>query len=87
MAIAESGLTSNVSRGENSGRALAHSGVTRKLIRIGAVDGESFSAERAVELGSSWKRQDMKAVAFVQERAARRVLGVAAIGLSSNKTE
>jgi hypothetical protein len=79
LAITENGLVSDVSRGENSGRKLEHSAVTRKMIRAGAVEGNAFSAEKAIDLKSSWKRQKMKAVAFVQERTSRRVLGAAAI--------
>ena len=81
LAITESGLVSSVSRGENSGRQLAHSAVTRKLIKLGTVEGQSFSGERSIGLESSWKRENMKAVAFVQERASRRVLGATAIKL------
>jgi hypothetical protein len=79
LAITESGLVSDVSRGENSGRKLEHSAVTRKMIRVGAVEGRAFSAERTIDLNSSWKRQNMRAVAFTQERASRRVLGAAVI--------
>ena len=79
LALAESGLLSKVSRGENSGRDLTHSAVTRKLIKIGAIDDRSFSAEPTVQLNSEWKRKDLKAVAFVQERTSRRVLGAAAV--------
>lgn len=82
VAITEGGLLSKVSRGENSGRELAHSAVTRKLIKIGAIDGKSFSGERKIQMESSWRRQNMKAVAFVQERGSRRVVGVAAIKLA-----
>src|SRR5215471_6717769 len=81
LAITESGLVSSVSRGENSGRQLAHSAVTRKLIKLGTVEGQSFSGERVIGLESSWKRENMKAVAFVQERSSRRVLGATAIKL------
>lgn len=82
LAITENGLLSKVSRGENSGRQLAHSVVTRKLIKIGAVEGKAFSAEPTIRLDSTWKLQNMKAVVFVQERSSRRVLGAAAIKLS-----
>jgi len=82
LAITESGLLSNVLRGENSGRKLTHSAVTRKLIRIGVIKGKVFSAEPGVDLDASWKRENMKAVAFVQERTSRRVLGAAAIKLA-----
>lgn len=82
LAIAESGLSSKVSRGENAGRELAHSSVVRKLIKIGKVDHKSFSAESAVSLHRAWKRQQIKAVVFVQERTSRRVLGAAQIKLA-----
>jgi hypothetical protein len=79
LAITESNLLSKVSRGENSGRDLAHSAVTRKLTKIGTITGRTFSAEPRIDLVSTWKHQNMKAVVFVQERASRRVLGAAAI--------
>ena len=82
LAITESGLSSKVLRGENSGKELAHSVVTRRLVKIGSVTAKSFSAERPVELSPAWKRQNLKAVVFVQERGGRRVLGVAAIKLA-----
>lgn len=82
LAITESGLLSNVLRGENSGRKLTHAAVTRKLIRLGVIKDKTFSAEPNVNLDSAWKRQNMKAVAFVQERISRRVLGAAAISLA-----
>ena len=84
LAISESGLLSSVSRGENSGRELAHSAVTRKLIKLGTVAGRTFNGERVIDLSSTWKRQHMKAVAFVQEHASRRVLGAAAIKLETS---
>jgi hypothetical protein len=83
LAMAESGLSSKVSRGENSGRELAHSSVVRKLIKIGKVEGKSFSAEPAMRLESAWKRQQIKTVVFVQERTSRRVLGAAQIKLAN----
>lgn len=81
LAVAENGLVSKVSRGENSGRELPHSAVTRKLTRIGAIDGKSFRGEPNVPIESTWKRQNTSVVVFVQERISRRVLGVAAIKL------
>ncbi|MGH9822324.1 MAG: DUF1223 domain-containing protein [Blastocatellia bacterium] len=81
VAITESGLSSNVLRGENAGQNLVHSAVTRKLFRIGSVDHKGFSAEKTVSLASNWKRANMKAVVFIQERASRHVIGAAAIGL------
>jgi hypothetical protein len=83
LAITESGLQSNVARGENSGKRLAHTAVTRKLIRLGELDGPSFTAERVVDIDGKWKRENLKAVSFVQARDSRHVLGVTAIKLSN----
>lgn len=85
LAIAESRLSSKVSRGENSGRELLHSSVTRKLTKIGSMEGSSFSAEPTVRLDSNWKRADLKVVIFLQERSSRRVLGAAAIQLTAHR--
>ncbi|HYM01090.1 MAG TPA: DUF1223 domain-containing protein, partial [Blastocatellia bacterium] len=82
LAITESGLQSNVSRGENAGRQLSHSAVTRKLLRIGSVDHSGFSAEKLVSLAPDWKRENMKAVVFVQERVSLHVIGASSIGLT-----
>jgi hypothetical protein len=81
LAITESRLSSKVSRGENSGRELLHSSVTRKLTKIASMEGSTFSAEPTVRLDSKWKRDDLKVVIFLQERSSRRVLGAAAIKL------
>jgi hypothetical protein len=82
LAVAENGLLSKVSRGENSGRELPHSAVTRKLTRIGTVDGKGFRGEPNVQIDSAWRRQNTSVVIFVQERTSRRVLGAAAIKLA-----
>jgi hypothetical protein len=79
LAITESGLQSNVSRGENAGRRLIHTAVVRKLDSLGGVDLQksSFEATPVVKLEEAWNRERLKAVVFVQERASRRVLGAA----------
>ena len=82
LAITESGLLSSVSRGENAGRRLSHTAVVRKLATLGSVDlhgGAEFVARPVVQIDKGWKRESLKAVVFVQERASRRVLGVAAV--------
>jgi hypothetical protein len=84
LAITESNLLSNVTKGENAGRKLIHSAVTRKLLRIGSVTNKTFNAEKTFELDSAWNRANLKAVTFVQERLSRRVLGAAAIKLAND---
>jgi len=78
VAITESGLANSVSKGENAGRTLAHSAVTRKLTKLGRIEGATFTAEQPIDLDARWNRSQMKAVAFVQDRVSRRVLGSAA---------
>ena len=88
LAIAESELRSDVSRGENSGRKLQHTSVTRKLSRIGSIDssnGGAFDAQPLVRVEKAWKRENLKAVVFVQERASRRVIGVASLALGAKE--
>ena len=83
LAITESALRSSVSRGENAGRSLHHTAVVRTLSSLGNIDSQSksFSAEPVVRIEEKWKRENLKAVVFVQERASRRVLGAAQISM------
>ena len=78
LAIVENDLQSSVSRGENSGKRLSHTAVVRRLDVIGLVpDGGTFEKEIPVVLDPSWKRENLSAVAFVQERPSGKVLGAA----------
>jgi hypothetical protein len=80
LAIAETGLASDVARGENAGRNLKHSAVVRKLSTIGRLrSGEAFSAEPLVKLSKQWKPENLRAVVFVEDGASRKVLGAAAV--------
>ena len=81
LAITESDLSTSVARGENAGRRLGHVGVARTLSVIGAAAGETFKAEPLVSIDGGWRREKLRAVVFVQERASKRVLGAAAIKL------
>ena len=84
LAITEDNLSSNVSRGENTGRKLAHTAVVREIRALGGVDPSTrtFDSETTLAPVSGWKREDLRIVAFVQERAHRRVLGAAVSRLS-----
>ena len=83
LAITEANLSSQVVRGENSGRRLLHTAVVRELRSLGNMrdSGKPFEAETTAMLGKDWKRANLKAVAFVQERNHKRILGAAAINL------
>ena len=86
LAITENDLHSQVARGENAGRSLRHIAVLRQIEVIGSVNtGEgAFTAEPIVTIANGWKRANLRAVIFVQERVSRRVLGAKAIELAAN---
>jgi hypothetical protein len=81
LIVAENMLHSDVKRGENAGRALEHNGVVRQLLPIGKIDPASsgYASSVAVHSVREWKRANLRAVVFVQERRSREVLAVAAI--------
>ena len=84
LAITESDLHSSVARGENAGRSLSHTAVVRQLSVIGNLNSQSeqtFNASPVVNIASNWKRQNLRAVVFVQEHGSRRVLGSASFEL------
>jgi hypothetical protein len=84
LAITESNLSSQVARGENSGRKLGHTAVVRELRSLGQVADASkpFEAETMTMLNKEWRRGELRAVVFVQERAHKRILGAAALSLA-----
>ena len=83
LAITENNLRSHVGRGENAGRRLAHTAVTRLLKPIGSVKGqEPFSGAATVTVESGWKRADLSAVVFVQEHNSHKIEGAAILPLA-----
>ena len=85
LAVVEDGLSSDVRRGENAGRQLEHTAVVRRLEVLGSVAGSGERFDRWVALvpDPSWRRDRLRAVAFVQERGSRRILGAAQIRLGA----
>lgn len=88
LAVTESGLASQVGRGENSGRLLRHAAVVRQLIPLGMVgkDG-AFAAGTDVALGAGWKRANLRLVALVQEKESRRIVGVRAFKMQAEENK
>jgi len=85
LAITETALQSAVTRGENAGKDLRHAAVLRKLQKLGsptAKGGSGATLTGKVSLDSSWKRENLHAVAFIQERRRMHILGAAQISLS-----
>ena len=78
--VTESGLRTDVKRGENHGRTLSHAPVVRYLATVGHVsdDGSSTgSGEAAIPLGSEWQSEHLAVVAFVQQAKGRAILASA----------
>jgi len=76
LVLTEDDLSSNVTRGENAGDQLVHRAVVRDFQVLGPLDSKgSFEAEPEVNLAKDWKRENLRAVVFVQDRSSRDVLG------------
>lgn len=83
--VVERDLVTNVRRGENRGRTLKHAAVVRTLKIVGAMSAAEaeFSKTVTFPIDRSWKRPDLEAVVFVQERTTRHIIGAASLGLSA----
>ncbi len=82
VAITEDRLRTEVKRGENQGRTLAHAAVVRDLRTVAEGVSSSSAAEATIKLASDWARPNLKVVAFVQERGSRRVLATAVAAIA-----
>jgi len=80
LAITEEGLHTDVPRGENSGARLAHGPIVRQLSRVGAA-APTFSGTAAVALDPAWKRENVRAVVFVQRDGSLQILGAGAVSM------
>lgn len=74
LAVAESGLTSKVTRGENGGTTLAHDHVARLWHGPLPLQGGRIDMQQAFELPAQWRRERLSVVAFVQDERSGTVL-------------
>jgi hypothetical protein len=77
LAITETGLHSDVKRGENAGEDLHHAAVVRKLRKIGVASASgprSYSSDQTLKLDPAWKRENVRFVVFVQERKSKQIV-------------
>ena len=80
LAVTEAALHSAVTRGENAGEDLHHAAIVRWLHKVGTADSSgvpSFTGHLEIKLDAGWKRANLRAVAFVQEKRSRHILGAA----------
>jgi hypothetical protein len=80
LAITEASLHTDVPRGENAGARIAHGPIVRRLSRLGAAD-PAFSGEIAAALEPAWKRENVRAVVFVQRDRTLEILGASAVSM------
>jgi hypothetical protein len=86
LAVTETGLHSDVKAGENAGKALQHAAVLRRLDKIGTLQAKNaaaFAGTPTVKFDSSWKRENLRIVVFVQEKKTRHILGAAEVHVAA----
>jgi hypothetical protein len=88
LAVTESGLHSQVMRGENAGRKLDHTAVVRKLMDLGHTDPKTggFTAMAEVFMDAGWNREQLRVIVFVQAAGCGPVLGSTALSLAEPST-
>ena len=78
LAVTEDQLSTRVPRGENSGRTLSHAAVVRSFGMIGKIDPRGASVGQitnTLRLPKEWRRENLRAVVFVQEADSYRITG------------
>lgn len=76
--VAEDGLVSAVTNGENANRTLSHAGVVRSLQRVARFDAvKGVETTATFKLDRSWRRDRLRFVAFAQDPVSHAVLAIA----------
>ncbi len=83
MAITEDNLSTQVGSGENGGRTLHHAAVVRELREIGMLHGGGMETTVPLKLEKDWKRNDLRAVVFVQQGPSGKIEGAASVALAN----
>jgi hypothetical protein len=82
MAITEDNLATQVFSGENGGRTLHHAAVVRELREIGMLHSGGMETTIPLKLQKDWKRNDLRAVVFVQKGPSGKIEGAASVALA-----
>jgi hypothetical protein len=86
LVVTERDLTTDVKRGENHGKVLAHAPVVRYMATIGQIaDGAGGGTASAddIAVAPDWRRDRLAVVAFVQEQHGRAILASASAPLQN----
>jgi len=87
LAVTEDNLSTEVPRGENTGRTLRHTGVVRSLIQIGACgpnNSAQFAVAASIHLLATWKMDDLHFVVFVQSPQSGAIYAAATRSVDHN---
>jgi len=77
MAVAESPAENE---SDDSGGPLRHTGVVRSLVMLGTAEaGQPTTYSMHLRFNPRWRREDLKYVVFVQERASRKIWGATVV--------
>jgi hypothetical protein len=82
LAITEDNLTTQVGSGENGGRTLHHAAVVRELRQVGTLNNGAIETTVPLKLEKDWKRNDLRAVVFVQQGPSGKIEGAASVALA-----
>ncbi|MGZ4897397.1 MAG: DUF1223 domain-containing protein [Candidatus Angelobacter sp.] len=82
LAITEDNLTTQVGSGENGGRMLHHAAVVRELRQVGTLHDGGIETTVPLKLQKDWKRDDLRAVVFVQNGPSGKIDGAASVALA-----
>ena len=82
LAITEDNLSTQVGSGENGGRTLHHAAVVRELREVGTLKNGALEANVPLKLEKDWKRNDLRAIVFVQQGPSGKIEGAASIALT-----
>lgn len=79
-------VASNISRGENAGLQVVHRAVVRELRTVETLVSDGpVKAQWELHIAKEWKRENFRAVAFLQDRSTRRILGAAGLALGKRE--
>ena len=85
LAITEDNLTTQVGSGENGGRTLHHAAVVRELRQVGTLHDGGIEITVPLKLEKEWKRDDLRAVVFVQNGPSGKIQGAASVALTDQR--
>lgn len=77
VALTQNAVRVAVGRGENAGKTLEHTAVTRQLVVAGPAPAAGASLTASLTVPQGLAAKELRIVAFVQERSSRKVLGAA----------